>query len=142
PKPFAEAEIKASKTVAAKDVAIASFTREVGSEIVELNGGSDIRGAKKVDRTVRILNCTVCFHRSNVSGETGEFRVRRPLSAITDANWDPAGPPGQAGELPSTDQRVERTVRVLSKPTTTTEGQIHNPVGVKLMRQVKVRDRA
>src|SRR5579864_9730683 len=68
--------------------------------------------------------------------------VCRPVVTVVDAEGEPAGPASYARQLPSPDQPVGDPSALAAKALAFAEGQFDYPVGVQLVRGVKIRNRS
>src|SRR5262249_31195071 len=94
---------------------------------------------EKAHGSVRILNSAPRRNSVLLLTETREFPVRRPLSAVTHANREPAGPAREPRELPSADDSVYDAMCIWCKPSASAVRKSPDPVRVDLMRQIEVR---
>src|SRR5262249_29939610 len=132
---LAQGHVQTGVTIASNDIARTTSTRKRMDEVIL---ECVRRVSENADRAIGLLE---------MSGTGLGHHLRNPLLvpicgpevAVIYGEGKSAGPAGQSGELPATDESIEHTAGIAGKAPTPAKGQFSDPVGINLVRGVEVR---
>jgi hypothetical protein len=138
---FAKACIQPRESIAPDGIACTAFSGQRTNKSADPSWPLSI--AEYIHRPRRQpgrILCRPCRCRSDLRGVGRKLPVCRPGAAISNVYRETSRPTRQSGELPATDECIEESVGITGDQLSFTERQLHDPIGVDLMRRIEIGD--